>query len=313
MKTVLITGAAGGIGIEVCRMAAEAGYRVIAGAIDDWETSELEKLKASLAKPELLLPIMLDTREPDDINAAVAKLNEMEDISFLVVVTCGAACPPAVPLEHLDIDEMTRDVFETNFFGNLKLIKGALPILKKTQGRVIHVSSLFGKTGDLGLLSYSASKHAGESMVTVLRRELKQFGIKVIITNPGVVRNTYMPHYQHHAMKNLLAKADNCSPEDISERVYDYGKNTKLKQPELVVDPNYIEASRGMINLLERSLEQAITIDAEGCAKHIFHGIDSPKPKLRYISGLDSKILIFFTRFLPESWGDKIAAAIVSP
>ena len=312
MKTVLITGAAGGIGMQVCRMAVEEGYRVIAGAIDDWEISELESLKASLPQPDLLIPIMLDTREPEHINAALAMLEELE-ISFLAVVTCGAACPPAVPLEHLDIDGLTRDVFETNFFGNLKLIKGALPILKKTQGRVIHVSSLFGKTGDLGLLSYSASKHAGESMVTVLRRELKQFGIKVIITNPGVVRNTYMPHYQHHAMKNLLAKADNCSPEDISERVYDYGKNTKLRQPELVVDPNYIEASRGMISLLEGSLERSMTIDAKGCAKHIFHGIDSPKPKLRYISGLDSKILIFFTRFLPESWGDKIAAAIVSP
>ena len=309
MKLVLITGAAGGIGTETIKMCLDKGYVVIAGAIDDWEMGELETLRDARGTSEQLIPIMLDLRKEEEIKAAVKQVEELNP-SYFALVTCGAACPAAVPLEYLDIDYLTRDVYETNVFGNLKLMQGSFPTLKKSQGRIIHVSSLFGKTGDIGLLSYSSSKHAGESIVTVLRRELNRFGIKVIITNPGVVRNTYMPHCQHKQLVDTLSVVDGVPPEQVSTKSYNRGKNSKLKQPDIVTDPQYRDMSAGMLKMLEDSLERSITIDAEGCARHIMHAIDSPKPKIRYISGWDAKALIWMTRFLPESWTDAIAEAI---
>ena len=312
MKLVVITGAAGGIGKATVQMCLDKGYVVLAGAIDDWEKSEIESLKESRSDGDRLMAVMLDLREEDQIKAAIAKAVELNP-DFFAIVTCGAACPAAVPFEYLDIDYLTRDVYETNVFGNVKLIQQGLPLLKKTRGRVIHISSLFGKTGDLGLLSYSSSKHAGESMVTVLRRELRQFGIKVIITNPGVVRDTYMPHCQHKHLVDTLAAVDGVAPESISTKSYDRGNNSKLRQPEIVTDPQYRDASAGMLKMLEASLERSSTIDAEGCARHIMAGLESPKPKARYISGWDAKLLIWMTRFLPELLMDKVAAAITKP
>ena len=311
MQAVLVTGAAGGVGMATIASCAQKGYRVYAGAIDDWEICEIERLKSEIPAGENIHSVMLDLRKQDQIDAVVERL-ESEDPSWFGLVANGAACPTAIPFEHLDISDTTRDVFESNVFGNLELIQRFLPLLMKTEGRVVLVSSLFGKTGEGMLLSYASSKHACEGFCTVLRRELKPFGIKVVLTNPGVIKETYMMHNHHTQAKKLLAKIRNCRPEEITTKSFDPGKNTALRQPELVADEKYLPNYLGMMKMLEGGLMSPLSVTPEGCAKHIMKGLQAKNPRVRYISGWDARILIFLTRVLPESWGDKIAEVIAS-
>jgi NAD(P)-dependent dehydrogenase (short-subunit alcohol dehydrogenase family) len=309
MKTVIVTGAAGGIGIAAIKMCAARGYQVYAGAIDDWEMGEIQSIKEASPHGRNIIPVMLDTREVDHIADLAARVEE-EDPEYLGLVLNGAACPTAVPFEHLDIDYVTRDVFDTNVFGNLKMIQMFLPTLKKVKGRVVLVSSLFGKTGDSMLLSYASSKHACEGYCTVLRRELKRFGIKVVVTNPGVVKETYMMHNHHTQIRKWLADIQGVTEQEVTPKSYDPGKNTKLKQPTLVMDKTYIRNNKSMLGLLESGLVSPMSVTPEGCAKHIMKGLEDENPKVRYVSGWDAKILIFLTRIMPERLGDKLAEKI---
>ena len=177
---------------------------------------------------------------------------------------------------------------------------------------MVLVSSLFGKTGEGMLLSYASSKHACEGFCTVLRRELKPLGIKVVLTNPGVIKETYMMHNHHTQSKHLLARMKDCEPENITTKSFDPGNNTALKQPELVADKTYLPNYLGMMKMLEGGLASPLSVTPAGCANHILKGLEAEKPRVRYISGWDAKALIFLTRVLPESWGDKIAEVIAS-
>jgi NAD(P)-dependent dehydrogenase (short-subunit alcohol dehydrogenase family) len=95
--------------------------------------------------------------------------------------------------------EDARLVFETNFFGPLRMIKGALPLMRrKGSGIIINVSSIFGLVAMPNNSIYSASKFALEGLSQALRIEVAGQGIKVALVNPGFT----MTKFAYNAMES---------------------------------------------------------------------------------------------------------------
>ena len=100
MKTVLVTGAAGGVGMATIAKCVQKGYRVYAGAIDDWEVSEIERLKSTLTGSGNISIVMLDLRNQEQITSVIEQI-ESENPSWFGLVANGAACPNRYSLRAL--------------------------------------------------------------------------------------------------------------------------------------------------------------------------------------------------------------------
>ena len=295
------------------RLLVNAGYLTYAGAIDDWELQELERLKTELNTNQII-PVMLDIRKSEEIDSVITKV-ENENPNLAAIIVNGAACPHGTPFELTDLNS-ARDVFETNYFGNLNLMLRALVLMKKNKSRVIWVSSMWGLIPAVNAMPYSSSKHAGEVLFATMRRELEPFGIKIVITNPGGVKHTYMVAEHFHGSKEYLADMRGCSPEEVSKEERDRGKNSKLIQPNIkkdkIYEPHYqayMEATRDVSS----DDKFKICATAHDCAVDVMKGLQSSSPRLRYLSGWDCKFTYFFKRILPERWLDWIFIKALMP
>ncbi len=88
-------------------------------------------------------------------------------------------------------DAQLREVFEVNFFGTLSVVRGLLPELRKRQGRIITVSSVFGRVGFPMNSVYCGSKFALEGVMESLAHELRPHGVKVVLVEPGRFRTRF--------------------------------------------------------------------------------------------------------------------------
>jgi NAD(P)-dependent dehydrogenase (short-subunit alcohol dehydrogenase family) len=177
-KTWLITGTSRGFGREWAIAALERGDRVAATARD---LSSLDDLVA--AHGESILPIELDVTDREADFAAVAQAHE--HFGRLDVVVNNAGYGQFGMVEELTEAE-ARNQIETNLFGALWITQAALPFLRdQGSGHIIQVSSIGGISAFPMVGIYHASKWALEGLSQALAQEVKDFGIKVTLIEPG--------------------------------------------------------------------------------------------------------------------------------
>lgn len=197
--SILITGASTGIGRDAAIHWAKRGHHVIAGVRREDDGKALRA-----AAPEIE-PVILDVTKDDHVQKAwetVAKKNITGP--FHLVNNAGIAVTG--PLEALPLEDLRRQ-FEVNFFGVVRMIQTFLPLLRKTQGRIVNVSSVSGQIATPYMSPYSASKFALEGLSDSLRRELAPFGVKVILIEPGPIDTPiWNKGFQHR--EKLEAKFD---------------------------------------------------------------------------------------------------------
>lgn len=310
MRSVILTGAAGGIGMATLPLLVKAGYVVYAGAIDDWELEEINRIK-SLSETDLIIPVLLDTREAAHADTVLRRV-ESENPELIALILNGGACPVPAPFEHLDL-EITRDVFESNVIGNLRLMQRSLKLLKSSQGRIVFISSMWGLIPAHLASSYSAGKHAAEAFCAIIRRELEPlFGIKVIMINPGAVKDTYMIAKHYYGTREVVAEMEGCKPGDLGPDNFDEGRNTKLKQQIQVPDRTYRSLQYGytksLIDLLDPKKMKFMATPRD-CAEAIMKGVQSTNPRRRYLVGGDVKVLRWFARVRDGRFLDWLFAA----
>ncbi len=180
-RTVLITGTSSGIGREIVRQFLEKGFRVIATA------RRIESIRDF--NSENVIPFKLDVTKDDEINSLVRFL-EKEKLNINILVNnagfglMGPAAETAV--------EKYKEVFETNFFGQIKLTQSLLPFIPKSNdSRIVNIGSISGVLPTPFASPYCASKAAFNSFSDALRMELKPFKIKVISVQPGAVKSDF--------------------------------------------------------------------------------------------------------------------------
>ena len=186
-KVAVVTGSSTGIGFETSLLLARNGFYTYATMRD------LDKSKAITnitQKEKLSLEILqLDVTADKSVKEAINKItNEQERIDVLVN-NAGFALVGA--FEEISIEEF-KEQYETNVFGVIRVTQAVLPIMRNQRGgTIVNISSIAGKIGFPLTSAYVSSKFALEGLTESMAYEIEQFGIEVILIEPGVIKTNF--------------------------------------------------------------------------------------------------------------------------
>jgi NAD(P)-dependent dehydrogenase (short-subunit alcohol dehydrogenase family) len=179
MARILITGTSKGIGYDASLLLARAGHEVIAtmrnpGACDLAEIATDERL-----------PVTVLSMDVDDETSVADVFAEVGQSIDVLVNNAGVYSINAVEDESL---EQFRRVMETNYFGAVRCVKQVLPVMRKRgSGCIVNITSIAGRIAFGATSAYNASKFALEAFSECLAQEVKGFGIRVALVEPGII------------------------------------------------------------------------------------------------------------------------------
>ena len=187
MAVAVVTGSSSGIGYETSLLLAKNGFFTYATMRSPDKSNKIIHLKQNEKLP--LEVLRLDVTDDKSVKEAIKKIvNERGTIDVLVN---NAGYALVGPLEELSIQEF-KEQFETNVFGVIRVIKEILPIMRKLRhGIIVNISSVAGRTGFPLTSAYVSSKFALEGLSESIAYEIEQFGIKVILIEPGVIKTNF--------------------------------------------------------------------------------------------------------------------------
>ncbi len=247
-KPILITGANSGIGRKTLEMLVDKGHFVYAGARKEKDIEELNKLPNTLA-------IKLDVTNDEQIKQAIKTIHKEDRGLYGLVNNAGIAEVGPIITSSMN---MILDLFNVNVFGVHRMTLATFPLLIKSQGRIVNISSISGvlTSGYLGL--YSMSKHALEAYSDALIQAVESFDMHVSLIEPG--------NFQSNIGKNMI--------ERMRKEEEDYRVNmTAARRKQL-----FKEAEIGF-SAYDRYPEPFKVTEA------IFDALFSKKPKPRYLVG----------------------------
>lgn len=266
---VLVTGSSSGIGLETARLFRDKGVRVAATA------RRPETIEGEIS--ENLVAIECDVTSPDSVNRAVKEAEAQ--LGPIEAVVNNAGYGQAGPVEEVTEDEM-RAQFETNVFGVHRVLRATLPLLReRRRGTVVNVSSIGGRISSPFLGIYCASKFAVEALSDALRLELRPFGVRVVVIEPGPIRTGFEDRLRTEAGDLLDEGAESV-----------YGEFAR-------------GAERGM-TLIDR-----FTAGPEAVAKVIYKAATMKSPRARYQVTLPAKAGSIAARLAPASAMDFMIAS----
>lgn len=182
-QTILITGATSGIGRDAALYLHDRGHRVLACGRNPRALAELREAG--------LIALELDVTDPASVKAAAREVDRLTDGYGLDVLVNNAGYGLFGPLEVLDEADV-RAQFDTNVFGLLAVTRAFLPAMRERgRGRVLNVSSVGGRLTFPLAGAYNATKYAVESMSDALRMEVAQFGVDVVLIEPGYIKTGF--------------------------------------------------------------------------------------------------------------------------
>ena len=190
-KSILITGCSSGIGYDAAHGLTAAGWRVFATCRAEADCARL--------RAEGLESFRLDYAEPGSIDAALAEALLRTGGTLGAIFNNGAfACPGAV--EDLPTEAL-RAIFEVNLFGYHALTRAVIPVMRaQGHGRIVNCSSVLGLVGIRWRGAYVATKFAMEGLTDVLRLEMSDTPIRVVLIEPGPItskiRVNAIPHFE---------------------------------------------------------------------------------------------------------------------
>jgi NAD(P)-dependent dehydrogenase (short-subunit alcohol dehydrogenase family) len=184
-RTWLITGSSRGFGAELVTAVLESGDAVLATARRPEDISQPAE-----EHRERFRTAPLDVTDADAAAAAVGVA--VSELSGLDIVVNNAGYANSGAIEEMDEDDFRAQV-EANFFGVVNVTRAALPVLRQQRsGTFVQFSSLGGRVGGTpGMGAYQAAKFAIEGFSEVLANEVKPFGVRVIIIEPGAFRTDW--------------------------------------------------------------------------------------------------------------------------
>ena len=262
-KVALVTGASSGIGMETTKLLVKQGYTVYGAA------RRLEKMQ-ELKQDGVKLLEMDVTNEVSMVNG-INEILKAEGRIDVLVNNAGYGSYGA--LEDVPLSE-ARYQFEVNIFGMARLTQLVLPHMRdQHSGRIINISSIGGKLGEPHGAWYHATKYAVEGLSDSLRMELKEFGIDVVIIEPGAIITEWAGIAREYMLKTSGSTA-------------------------------YGELTRKHVKMFERA-------DKTGSkpivvAKTIVKAITVSRPKTRYATGGGAKMILFVKSILSDRMFDKL-------
>lgn len=262
-RTIVTTGANSGIGLATAIEAARRGHRSVGTVRSDEKAGVVHAAadEAGVAVETALLDVtdeeagaaVIDEYQPDALvnNAGFSITGAIEDVT----------------------DDEARFAFETMVLAPMRLARLSVPHMRATGwGRIVNVSSIYGRTSTPLTGWYQGCKHALEGLSDALRMEVARDGIKVVLVEPGGVKTGIWEETEREVDKRSGSRFDASYQRTLS--------STRLWQP--------------------------IMIEAKQCAGVIVDVIDG-NPRARYRVGLDAQALGLTENLVPTFVRDRIA------
>jgi|TARA_B100001939_G_scaffold316325_1_gene302193 short-subunit dehydrogenase len=260
-KIILVTGASSGIGKQTAINLIEKGHTVYGVSRRTNKMNELVEIGGHSIKMDIL--------NNEDVDIVVNKIIKEQGRIDVLINNAGYGLWGAV--ETISIKEAKRQ-FNVNLFGLAYLTKKIIPIMRtQNSGKIINISSVGGKLYTPYGAWYHATKHALEGWSDCLRLELKEFGIDVILIEPGIIKTEFT-----HVMMSSTANRS-------SGTVYE----KKIKALEKATEKMHIKGLGSPPLKISKLISKAI---------------ESKKPRRRYVGGLFAKPMLFIRKW----FGDKI-------
>jgi NAD(P)-dependent dehydrogenase (short-subunit alcohol dehydrogenase family) len=270
-KAVLVTGCSSGIGKATAARLANAGWTVYATA----------RRPDALAGPAArgCRTLALDVTDEDSMAAAVAAVEREEGAVGVLVNNAGYSQSGAV--ETVSPEDVRRQ-FETNVFGLVRMCQLVLPGMRaQGWGRIVNVSSMGGRLTFPGGGLYHGTKHAVEAISDALRFEVRNFGVHVVVVQPGLIRT----RFGETAAAAVGPAGDgpyagfNRAVAEATARVYERGPLGRLGGP------------------------------PDAVARRIEAILRSPRPRARYPVTASARLLMLGRRVLPDRAWDAVLRA----
>ena len=257
-KVALVTGVSSGIGRSIALLLASHGFHVF-GTV-----RRLDDLDSSTSNLEF---IQLDVRDDESVNAGVKSVLGRAGRIDVVVNNAGHTLVGAQ--EETSIEE-GEQLFDTNFFGVLRVNKAVLSAMRdQGSGRIINIGSMTGFLPGPYQGIYAASKHALEGYSESLDHEVRRFGIRVSVVDPGFTRT--------QIDKNAGIAREPLEPYDTERE-------------------SVLSAVRS---------NNASGQEPGAVATVVLKCLDSPSPKSRYVIGRGASFVAMMRKFAPASVFDK--------
>jgi NAD(P)-dependent dehydrogenase (short-subunit alcohol dehydrogenase family) len=252
-KVAIVTGTSSGIGFETAIALAKQGYHTFATMRDITKAVELENI---IKKENLSIEIIkLDVDDEKSITSVIDEIIKKSGRIDVLVNNAGYGqfgCTEDVTVEEF------RKQFETNFFSIVKLIQAVAPVMRKQKsGIIVNISSVVGRIGLPGSPAYISTKFALEGLTECLRYELGQFGVKLTLIEPGVIKTNFFD---------------------------------SMKVPQKNADPKYKQITDFMLSGLKMMVQMGTA--PSQVAQTIINAINDKEILPRYVVGTDAVMFI---------------------
>jgi short-subunit dehydrogenase len=261
-KVIIITGASSGIGKETALFLVKHNCTVYGMAR---RTDKLKELELHGVRT-----LTVDITDETSVTGAISKIIESEGRIDVLINNAGYGEYGAI--EDVSIENAKKQM-DVNLFGLARITRQVLPHMRRQKsGRIINISSIGGKmTTPMGGWYY-ASKFAVEGLSDSLRMEVKQFGIDVVLVEPGSIKSEWTG-----IAMNIMKQASQKSP---------YA--------------HFAEKAAALASYAEKSPEPVVI------ARLIQKIIAAKSPKARYSKGFLAKPLLFLKKYLSDAMFDTI-------
>lgn len=270
---MLITGASTGIGRAAALRLDAAGWRVLAGVRREEDAESLRE-----AASERLAPLLLDVTEPEQVAAAAERAAAEPDGLAGLVNNAGVAIPG--PLETIPMDKLRRQV-EVNLLAQVAVTQAMLPAIRRGHGRVVFISSIGGRMAFPFTGAYHAAKFGIEAVGDVFRQELRPWGIRVAIVEPG----------------------------SIATPIWERGERAAEEHGDPRQEALYGQAIEKYRKVVRQTAARGIA--PEKVAERIEHALSAARPRTRYLVGLDARVQARVKPLVPAPLWDRIVARVM--
>lgn len=264
-KTALVTGASSGMGKTIALRLIQDGYQVYAAARSVEKMNDLAQLGAR--------PLRMDISRDEDILAAVDTI--VAQTGGVDVLVNNAGFGLYGPVEEIGIDE-ARYQFEVNVFGAARLTQLLLPAMRaRRRGYIINITSIGGKIYTPLGAWYHATKHALEGWSDCLRLEVAEYGIKVVIVEPGLIETGFGEVVSGSIVKRSASGPYGHLVGKVANSVKNAYGNGRGSDPKVIADV-------------------------------VARAVNSPHPRTRYAAGKYAKMLIRMRVWLGDRLFDRV-------
>lgn len=252
-KVALVTGASSGIGEATARRLAKAGYKVFGTSRRDGHGGDRG----------LFEMVALDVTKDESVEAAVRHVMQSAGRLDLLVNNAGFGVAPA-GAEESSI-EQARAIFDTNFFGVVRMTRAVVPHMRRQgHGRIVNIGSVLGFLPMPYMALYSATKHAVAGYTESLDHELRTLGIRACVVEPAYINTPF---------------------------------DANLMRPDVPLD-----AYRDVRVAVEKRVKEVL-VGADGpdvVAEIVLKAATADRPKIHYAPGLARRMRLL-RRFMPAS------------